>query len=251
MSDIASWRRLVPGIAISAIVGAVTLVGSANLLRPLVAPASAQSQPPPSQDAPAKSKDEGNAQSESGTAVGVQKNSGPTYNGPVTITRSTTRKIAASSVTVRGNCNAVGSNNHVDCAQPAPRSLDDESISAIADALKRAGHGTIRLTSIMGDAESFKYAEQWERIFELAQWDISNSGVGQSVYSIPMDGLIISVGQAPGLVPGQQVYLSSLPPAAKSIVIALREKGIPFSVNVDKNIHDSDYTVFVVGSMPQ
>jgi hypothetical protein len=150
----AMWARISP---LRAVAGIVALVIVAPLLYTAAVPSRAATPnvvaPPSPTPAPPSVGDTGSAQSSSGPAIGVQKNSGPTYNAPVTINpppkpqrKAEPRSQTEPPVKIIGPCNNVNQNGGsvtFNCPTNWIRAPDNEGVLVPAHDVIAPSHCSI------------------------------------------------------------------------------------------------------------
>jgi len=73
----------------------------------------------------------------------------------------------------------------------SPRSITIDDANVIISNLKSHQNNSILITSILGDEESYNYANILKSIFVKSEWNVS--GVDKADYSDPMQGLFIKI----------------------------------------------------------
>jgi len=113
----------------------------------------------------------------------------------------------------------------------APRRLTPDAIATLAEGLRSPSAGSIEISAVMGDTEAFTLAGDLKVAFEKAGWKVN--GVNQSMFSVPVNGLVVSVGRQPP------------PEAANHIFRAFQRIGITISGNLDPAKKGDDVALWV------
>ena len=101
------------------------------------------------------------------------------------------------------------------------RYLNSSQQAFVIESLKKLEKGGIIINSVFGDQEAFQFAQQFKEIFQSAGWLVD--GVNQSVFTVPFEGLIISISSEPP------------PMEANSINHLLQSLGFKVTGNIDKS----------------
>lgn len=99
--------------------------------------------------------------------------------------------------------------------------------------LKYYKKGKVSLTTILGDSEAFKFAEEIKEVFESAGWNVD--GISQAAYNKPMIGVVINVKS------------EKYPIRVNQIFNAFKVLNIIATGNINQNLQDDNVEV-IIGS---
>ncbi|MFH1185446.1 MAG: hypothetical protein V1755_10475 [Chloroflexota bacterium] len=94
------------------------------------------------------------------------------------------------------------------------------------------------INSVMGDPDSTRFAAGLVTAFRQAGWTMTGSGFSQSVFSSPIEGVLMKVKQ-----------LDPMPPVLVEVINTLREAGIQPHGVIDDTLGPGEFEI-VVGSRP-
>lgn len=97
--------------------------------------------------------------------------------------------------------------------------------------LNKYTNGTVILTSILGNAETFQFATKLKEVFESAGWKVD--GVNQSVFSKPIDGIHI------------EIKTPKFPLKSNLIFDAFKVLNIVATGHINPNLGDDDVQVII------
>jgi len=97
--------------------------------------------------------------------------------------------------------------------------------------LKAYPNGQIKLTTILGDQESFQFTSQVKEVFEAAGWKVD--GINQAVFTNPISGVIIKVNS------------EKYPIRVNNIFEGFKILNIIATGNIDKNLQKDDVELLI------
>jgi len=102
----------------------------------------------------------------------------------------------------------------------APRQLSEEQKKVIIAAISPYPGQDVDLVSVMGDAEAYKYAMDFDEIFKAVKWNVQGGGISQAVYT---GGVVVGVTVSISKDHGER---DTAPTGAGHLMMALIQLGI-------------------------
>lgn len=124
-------------------------------------------------------------------------------------------------------------------AQQAERRLSEEQKRTISAAISPHRGQKVQLISLLGDSESYRYAQDFADIFQAAKWEMAGGGVAQAAYTggIP-EGIQVMISATHG-------GANTAPIGAGKLMMALISLGLIREGLSDPSIQGDDVLIRV------